>query len=190
MLVTYSFSKPMCPRERERDREWRKRREEVAAMNAGHVMLALVMVDVSWKVLCIRWIVLCVVTCTLVRQIGRFGYVLLSTTVMPRPLTWGLPWEVTMLTTGNLQHRPILHHSAGHRFSGGILHYPQDDWWRRQRLRGTLQLWTGMVDGVYWTSNRNCEEHMFGFRMHYMYHIVHAYTSLGDYKYTHSKLIN
>ena len=45
MLVTSSFSKPMCPRER--DREWRKRREEVAAMNAGHVMLAFVMVDVS-----------------------------------------------------------------------------------------------------------------------------------------------
>ena len=40
-------------------------------MNAGHVMLALVMVDVSWKVLCIRCIALCVVTCTLVRRIGR-----------------------------------------------------------------------------------------------------------------------
>ena len=51
MLVTYSFSKPMCPRERERERErnreWRKRREEVTAMNAGHVRLALVVVDLS-----------------------------------------------------------------------------------------------------------------------------------------------
>ena len=33
MLVTSSFCKPMCPRER--DRKWRKRREDVAAMNAG-----------------------------------------------------------------------------------------------------------------------------------------------------------
>ena len=56
-------------------------------MNAGHVMLALVMVDVPQKVLYIRWIVLCAVTCTLVKQTGRFGYLLLSTSVMPRPWT-------------------------------------------------------------------------------------------------------
>ena len=57
MLVKSSFSKPMCPRER--DREKRKRKEEVT-VNAGHVMLALVMIDVSRKVLSIRCIVLCV----------------------------------------------------------------------------------------------------------------------------------
>ena len=48
--------------------------------------------------------------------------------VIHRPWTSGLPGEVTMLTTENLQHRPISHHFAGHRFSGGYpLHYPQGD---------------------------------------------------------------
>ena len=38
-------------------------------------------------------------------------------------------------------------------------------------------------------SNSNSEEHTFEFRMHYMYHIIHTYSSLGYYKYTHSTYI-